>query len=152
MVTSTPSAGVDGKGLWGSADWAALPSSRRWLETRIGGLLATGRRCDHFPIENIAFISEEIKVIEEGKPRKTTTADKVIEIIAERAGFREETVKREESLIDGEFGYDSVDLVEIVISLEEAFDIEIPDEEAMKLDTVGKVIDYIERRINERKT
>ena len=48
-----------------------------------------------------------------------------------------------------DLGADSLDLVELTMSIEEAFNIEIPDEDAEQLDTVGKVIAYIESKVNK---
>ncbi|MBA2849712.1 acyl carrier protein [Thermosulfuriphilus ammonigenes] len=68
--------------------------------------------------------------------------EKVIEIIAEQLGVSKDKVKPEASFID-DLGADSLDLVELVMAMEEAFGLEISDEEAEKLRTVKDVIDYI---------
>ncbi len=68
--------------------------------------------------------------------------EKVIEIIAEQLGVSKDKVKPEASFID-DLGADSLDLVELVMAMEEAFGLEISDEEAEKLRTVKAVIDYI---------
>lgn len=73
---------------------------------------------------------------------------KVIEIIMEQLGVEEEEVKPEASFIE-DLGADSLDTVELVMALEEAFDMEIPDEEAEKIDTVGKALDYIKAHIGK---
>ncbi|MBN1424555.1 acyl carrier protein [Candidatus Fermentibacteria bacterium] len=73
---------------------------------------------------------------------------RVIEIIMEQLGVEEEEVKREASFIE-DLGADSLDTVELVMALEEAFDMEIADEEAEKIDTVGKAIDYIKANFSE---
>lgn len=68
--------------------------------------------------------------------------DKVKEIIVEQLGVDPEDVTLESSFID-DLGADSLDIVELIMALEEEFDIEIPDEEAEKFPTVGNVVEYI---------
>ncbi|MDD4504689.1 MAG: acyl carrier protein [Clostridiaceae bacterium] len=68
--------------------------------------------------------------------------EKVQEKVAEQLGVEAEEVLLESSFID-DLGADSLDIVELLMALEEEFDIEIPDEEAEKLSTVGDVVDYI---------
>ncbi|WP_456431663.1 acyl carrier protein [Thermosulfuriphilus sp.] len=68
--------------------------------------------------------------------------EKVMEIIAEQLGVSRDKVKPEASFID-DLGADSLDLVELVMAMEEAFGLEISDEEAEKLRTVKDVIEYI---------
>lgn len=71
------------------------------------------------------------------------TFDKVKEIIVERLSVDEKDVKEEASFID-DLGADSLDTVELVMALEEEFGMEIPDEEAEKIATVGDAIKYVE--------
>jgi acyl carrier protein len=71
------------------------------------------------------------------------TFDKVKEIIVERLSVDEKDVKEEASFID-DLGADSLDTVELVMALEEEFGMEIPDEEAEKIVTVGDAVKYIE--------
>ena len=67
--------------------------------------------------------------------------DKVKKIIAEKLSVDLDEVVPEASLVD-DLGADSLDLVELIMSMEEEFDVEIPDEEAEKLVTVGDAINY----------
>lgn len=67
---------------------------------------------------------------------------KIKQIVVEQLGVKEEDVKAESSFID-DLGADSLDTVELVMALEEEFEIEIPDEEAEKIRTVQNVIDYV---------
>lgn len=67
---------------------------------------------------------------------------KVKEVITEQLGVDPERVKAEASFID-DLGADSLDIVELVMAMEETFEIEIPDEEAEKLKTVQDVADYL---------
>jgi acyl carrier protein len=68
--------------------------------------------------------------------------DKVKKIIVEQLGVEEEEVVMEASFID-DLGADSLDIVELIMALEEEFDLEIPDNEAEKISTVGNAVDYI---------
>ena len=67
---------------------------------------------------------------------------KVKEIIVEQLGVAENTVNLEASFID-DLGADSLDIVELIMSLEEEFDMEIPDADAEKIVTVNDVVEYI---------
>ena len=71
---------------------------------------------------------------------------KVQEIVVEQLEVEEDTVTPEASFAN-DLGADSLDTVELVMALEEAFDIEIPDEAAEQIDTVGKAVDYISSNI-----
>mgnify|MGYP001483327361 FL=1 len=73
--------------------------------------------------------------------------DRVKEIIIDQLGVEEKQVNSEASFID-DLGADSLDTVELVMALEEEFDIEIPDEEAEKIATVQNAVDYIKDHIN----
>lgn len=74
--------------------------------------------------------------------------DKVKQIIMEKLGVSEEQVTPEASFID-DLNADSLDIVELVMELEDAFSIEIPDEDAEKLKTVKDAIDYLRGRVTE---
>lgn len=71
-----------------------------------------------------------------------TTEERVKQIVAEQLGVDEDQVTPEASFMD-DLGADSLDTVELVMALEEEFDIEISDEEAEKIQTVQNAIDYI---------
>jgi len=68
--------------------------------------------------------------------------DKVKEIIVEQLGVDESDVVLEASFID-DLGADSLDLVELIMALEEEFDLEIPDTDAEKIQTVNDAVEYI---------
>ncbi len=70
--------------------------------------------------------------------------DDVKAVIVEQLSVNESEVKLE-SKFDSDLGADSLDVVELVMALEEKFEIEIPDEEAEKISTVKDVVDYIEK-------
>ncbi len=73
--------------------------------------------------------------------------EKVIEIIIDQLGVDEKQVNPEASFID-DLGADSLDTVELVMALEEEFDIEIPDEDAEKIATVQNAVNYIKDQTN----
>lgn len=74
-----------------------------------------------------------------------TMHPKVKDIIVEQLGVDPEKVKPEASFID-DLGADSLDIVELVMTMEEEFDIEIPDEDAEKLKTVNDVQEYLAKK------
>jgi acyl carrier protein len=67
---------------------------------------------------------------------------KVKDIVVEQLGVDEEEVTEQASFVD-DLGADSLDIVELVMALEEEFDLEIPDEDAEKIATVGDAVNYI---------
>ncbi|NLM10934.1 MAG: acyl carrier protein [Clostridiaceae bacterium] len=73
---------------------------------------------------------------------KSVVFDKVKEIIVDQLGVEESEVTMEASFID-DLGADSLDIVELIMALEEEFDLEIPDKEAEKITTVGDAVEYI---------
>ncbi|HOK42268.1 MAG TPA: acyl carrier protein [Thermoclostridium caenicola] len=68
--------------------------------------------------------------------------NKVKDIIVEQLGVDESEVTMEASFID-DLGADSLDIVELIMALEEEFDLEIPDKDAEKIVTVGDAVEYI---------
>lgn len=72
--------------------------------------------------------------------------EKVKAIIVEQLGVTETSVEMEASFID-DLGADSLDIVELVMALEEEFDMEIPDSDAEKVVTVGDVVEYIKENV-----
>ncbi len=73
--------------------------------------------------------------------------EKVKNIIVEQLGVDVEAVTAEASFID-DLGADSLDIVELVMTMEEEFDLEIPDEDAEKIKTVNDVVNYIKAKVN----
>ena len=71
------------------------------------------------------------------------TLDRVKSIVVEELAVDEEEVTAEASFID-DLGADSLDVVELIMAIEDEFDLEIPDEEAEKISTVKDAINYIE--------
>jgi len=71
---------------------------------------------------------------------------KVREVVADKLSISEDQVTENASFVE-DLGADSLDTVELVMALEEKFGLDIPDEEAEKLSTVGKAVDYILSRL-----
>ena len=68
--------------------------------------------------------------------------EKVKEVIIEQLGVEDESIKMDTSFID-DLGSDSLDIVQLIMALEEEFDMQIPDSEAEKIATVNDVVEYI---------
>jgi acyl carrier protein len=77
-------------------------------------------------------------------------AQKVKQIVVEQLGVDESQVDDNASFVD-DLGADSLDIVELVMAFEEAFEIEIPDEDAEKIITVKDSIEYIQNRVSSKK-
>jgi len=77
-----------------------------------------------------------------------STEEKVKKIISEQLGVEEAQVTNEASFVD-DLGADSLDNVELVMALEEAFEIDIPDTSAEKIQTVQQAIDYITNHVEQ---
>ncbi|MBT3232647.1 MAG: acyl carrier protein [Calditrichaeota bacterium] len=73
--------------------------------------------------------------------------ERVKEIIVEQLGVDAAAVTPEASFVD-DLGADSLDTVELVMAFEEEFDLEIPDEEAENLTTVGRSLDYLKSKLS----
>ncbi len=78
----------------------------------------------------------------------STVEARVKKIVVEQLGVKEEQVKNEASFVD-DLGADSLDNVELVMALEEEFEIEIPDEVAEKITTVQEAIDHISNHLEQ---
>jgi acyl carrier protein len=74
----------------------------------------------------------------------SSVAERVIDIVAEQLGVEKDKVTPETHFIN-DLGADSLDTVELVMELEEEFDINIPDDAAEKIETVGQAIEFIEQ-------
>jgi len=77
-----------------------------------------------------------------------TVEEKVIKIICEQLDVPKDDVVHEASFVD-DLGADSLDQVELIMAMEEDFDISIPDEDAEKIGTVQNAIDYIKKATGE---
>ncbi|HEX3020036.1 MAG TPA: acyl carrier protein [Chitinispirillaceae bacterium] len=72
--------------------------------------------------------------------------NKVKQIIAEKLGVSEDKVNPQASFVD-DLGADSLDQVELIMAFEDAFDVEIPDEDAEKLKSVKDALDYLSKKV-----
>jgi acyl carrier protein len=72
---------------------------------------------------------------------------KVVDIISSQLGVEKDAIKPEANVVD-DLGADSLDVVELVMALEEAFDVEIPDEDAENIRTVGDIFKYLENAVS----
>ena len=71
-----------------------------------------------------------------------STFDKVKDVIIDKLGVEEESIKTESHIVN-DLGADSLDTVELIMEFEEEFDLEIPDEDAEKITTVGAAFEYV---------
>lgn len=78
-----------------------------------------------------------------------STEEKVKKIISEQLGVEESQVTNEASFVE-DLGADSLDNVELVMALEEAFEVDIPDTSAEKIQTVQQAIDYINNHVEQQ--
>lgn len=72
---------------------------------------------------------------------KDSIESKVIEIVANQLSLREDEIKGDSRFVD-DLGADSLDIVELIMEMEEEFDIEIPDDDVEKMTTIQDVVDY----------
>ena len=72
--------------------------------------------------------------------------ERVIEIVSSQMGVEKDTVTKETTFVN-DLGADSLDTVELVMEIEEEFDITIPDDEAEKIQSVGQAAGYIEEQM-----
>jgi len=72
--------------------------------------------------------------------------ERVAELVVEQLGVSREEAVAEAAFID-DLGADSLDIVELVMALEEAFDVEIPDEDAEKIQTIEDAVSYLKERV-----
>ena len=73
-----------------------------------------------------------------------STFDKVKDVIIDKLGVEEESIKSEAHFVN-DLGADSLDTVELIMEFEEEFGIEIPDDDAEKITTVGSAVEYIQK-------
>jgi len=74
--------------------------------------------------------------------------DRVKKVIADQLGLDVNEITMESSFVE-DLGADSLDIVELIMALEEDFEIEIPDEDAEKITSVGNIVDYIKAHNEE---
>jgi len=93
--------------------------------------------------------AEFSRKVEQEELRMAAVEEKVKQIVSEQLGVDEGEVTPSASFVD-DLGADSLDVVELVMAFEEAFDIEIPDEDAEKIKNVQDAIDYINKKAKVR--
>jgi acyl carrier protein len=95
----------------------------------------------HELVTSLAVVEE----LEKGG-NSMSVEERVKKIVVEELGVEEGQVTKEASFVD-DLGADSLDMVELVMALEEEFKLEIPEEEAEKISTVGQAVEYIEKNL-----
>ncbi len=73
---------------------------------------------------------------------RSEVAARIIELVAEKMDKSKDEIGEDKSIIN-DLGADSLDVVELMMDMEDEFDLSIPEEEAQKLETIGDVIDYV---------
>jgi acyl carrier protein len=96
----------------------------------------------------VGFNSHKLKKKNKKEETEMALSEDVKTIIAEQLGVKVEEVTDSASFVD-DLGADSLDTVELVMALEEKFGIEIPDEDAEKMTTVGEAIKYLEEKVKK---
>lgn len=86
------------------------------------------------------------KKIGKASGKVSDVGQRIIEIVAEQLGADKSQISRVTSFIN-DLGADSLDTVEIVMEIEDEFDIDVPQEDAEKIQTVGQAIDYVEAHL-----
>lgn len=75
--------------------------------------------------------------------------DEVTELLAEQLNIDKSTITRDSRIVE-DLHTDSLDMVEMLIALEDKYQISVPDEDAKGLDTIGKLVDYVEAKVNAK--
>ncbi|HVP52120.1 MAG TPA: acyl carrier protein [Terriglobales bacterium] len=91
-------------------------------------------------------MTSEVKLAMADVKAKANVAEKIKQIVSEQLGVDEGEVTPTASFVD-DLGADSLDTVELVMAFEEAFEIEIPDEDAEKIRTVQDAVTYVEKKL-----
>lgn len=78
---------------------------------------------------------------------KNEIFEKVRSVVAEKLNLEEETIAPESAILE-DLGADSLDVVDLVMALEEEFDIQVPDEDMENLTTVGDIVNYVVQRLS----
>jgi len=113
-------------------------------DTITGSALYTGSRPQvHW---SLCETTSEVKRAMADVKAKANVAEKIKQIVSEQLGVDEGEVTPTASFVD-DLGADSLDTVELVMAFEEAFEIEIPDEDAEKIRTVQDAIAYVEKKV-----
>src|SRR5262245_16724073 len=104
--------------------------------------LSSAEVCQHLPGLRRSSCLAFFKASQEGR-EVASVKERVIEIVSEQLGVNKDQINDETHFVN-DIGADSLDTVELVMELEEEFDINIPDDAAEKIQTVGEAVHYIE--------
>jgi len=80
---------------------------------------------------------------------RSQVAERIIQIVAEKMDKPKEEISEDKSIIN-DLGADSLDVVEVIMDIEDEFDLSIPEEEAQKINTIGDAIDYVTEHAGSR--
>ena len=81
---------------------------------------------------------------------RSEIAERIIEIVAEKMDRPKEEISEDKSF-ENDLGTDSLDIVELMMDIEDEFDLSIPEEEAQKISTIGDAINYVAQHAGDRK-
>jgi acyl carrier protein len=144
-----------GGGTFGAAPRGLIPQEKQPLSAtalRLAGRGVFPYNTAPAPPAPAMAAGERISAIQflkhKDHPLMSTVEQQVKAIVAEQLGVKQEQVTNDASFVD-DLGADSLDTVELVMALEEEFEIEIPDEDAEKITTVHQAIEYINERRNK---
>ena len=94
-------------------------------------------------VDSAGTTGRNINLLEEEKMAKEEIFEKLKELVVDQLGVEEDEVTMEASMQD-DLGADSLDLVDLVMSVEEEFGVKVADEDLENIKTVGDIVDYIE--------
>jgi len=80
---------------------------------------------------------------------RSEAAERIVEIVAEKMGKPKEEITEEKSFVN-DLGADSLDTVELMMDIEDEFDVSIPEEEAQQIQTIGDAIKYVEEHAGNK--
>lgn len=80
---------------------------------------------------------------------RSEIAERIIELVAEKMDKPKEEIAEEKSFVN-DLGADSLDIVELIMDIEDEFDLSVPEEEAQKIQTIGNAIDYVVEHAGEK--
>ncbi len=75
--------------------------------------------------------------------------DEITELLSEQLNIDKSAITRDSKIIE-DLHTDSLDMVEMLIALEDKYDITVPDEDVKNLDTIGKLVDYVEEKVKNK--
>jgi acyl carrier protein len=127
--------------------WAAIVHSQKWLRYPRADKFGEGFGYGEFKQGD--FKQAQQAIPDRGGMRMASVEERVKQIIVEQLGVDEAEVTPTASFVD-DLGADSLDQVELVMAFEEAFGIEVPDEDAEKMTTVKDAVEYIDKHAKSK--